>query len=95
MKIQQFRKMNIKELQDNLINFKEEFFRLRFKLSLGQLTNTSQINKVKKNIARVKTVITDNFLSKKNFSKLENSNFKDTEENKKEKIILEKSIKSL
>ncbi|WP_334331141.1 50S ribosomal protein L29 [Candidatus Phytoplasma prunorum] len=88
MKIQKFRKMTIKELQDNLINFKEDFFRLRFKLSLGQLTNTSQINKVKKDIARIKTVITENFLSKKIFPELKNNNFKDISEIKKEKIIL-------
>ncbi|MGA0447782.1 MAG: 50S ribosomal protein L29 [Candidatus Phytoplasma pyri] len=85
MKMQQFRKMTTKELQDNLINFKEDFFRLRFKLSLGKLTNTSQISKVKKNIARIKTVITENSLSKKIFSELENNNFKDIIETKKEK----------
>ncbi|MFP7699382.1 50S ribosomal protein L29 [Candidatus Phytoplasma pyri] len=85
MKMQQFRKMTTKELQDNLINFKEDFFRLRFKLSLGKLTNTSQISKVKKNIARIKTVITENSLSKKIFPELENNNFKDIIETKKEK----------
>ncbi len=43
------------ELEDKFRHFKEELFNLRFQVVTGQLTNTSRISLVKKNIARVQT----------------------------------------
>lgn len=43
------------ELEDKFRHFKEELFNLRFQVVTGQLTNTSRIALVKKNIARVQT----------------------------------------
>lgn len=45
------------ELIEKEAEFKEELFNLRFQLATGQLENTARINEVRKNIARVKTVL--------------------------------------
>jgi len=47
------------ELKAELLNLKKEQFNLRFQKSSGQLENTSQVNKVKKDIARVLTAIAE------------------------------------
>ncbi len=47
------------ELKVELLNLKKEQFNLRFQKSSGQLENTSEVNKVKKNIARVLTAIAE------------------------------------
>jgi len=44
-------------LQKREAEFKEELFNLRFQLATGQLENTARIAQVRKDIARVKTVI--------------------------------------
>ncbi len=45
------------ELNQKLSELKEELFNLRFQLATGQLDNTSRIKLVRKDIARVKTVL--------------------------------------
>ena len=45
------------ELDTDLKNKKSELFNLRFQLATGQLQNTSAIQRVKRDIARVKTII--------------------------------------
>lgn len=45
------------ELDSDLKNKKTELFNLRFQLATGQLQNTSAIQRVKRDIARVKTII--------------------------------------
>lgn len=45
------------ELDADLKNKKTELFNLRFQLATGQLQNTSAIQRVKRDIARVKTII--------------------------------------
>jgi len=47
------------ELKAELLNLKKEQFNIRFQKSSGQLENTSQVNKVKKDIARVLTAIAE------------------------------------
>jgi len=47
------------ELQQKLQGLKQELFNLRFQHSTGQLTNPKQLNTVKKDIARVKTILTE------------------------------------
>ena len=47
------------ELQDELVAAKKELFNLRFQNATNQLDNTSRIKEVRRNIARVKTVITE------------------------------------
>lgn len=45
------------ELKDELLALKEELFKLRFQAATHQLTNTARLREVKRDIARVKTVI--------------------------------------
>ncbi len=46
------------ELKANLVSAKKELFNLRFQNATNQLDNTSRIKEVRKNIARIQTVIT-------------------------------------
>ena len=46
------------ELQEELVAAKKELFNLRFQNATNQLDNTSRIKDVRKNIARIQTVIT-------------------------------------
>ena len=47
------------ELQEELVAAKKELFNLRFKNATNQLENTGRISVVKKNIARIQTVIVE------------------------------------
>ncbi len=47
------------ELQEELVAAKKELFNLRFQNATNQLDNTSRIKVVRKNIARIQTVITE------------------------------------
>ena len=47
------------ELQDELVAAKNELFNLRFQNATNQLDNTSRIKEVRKNIARIQTVIAE------------------------------------
>ncbi len=57
MKASELRESSIDELQAKLKDLKEELFNLRFQLAVNQLENPSRIKAVKKDIARVSTVI--------------------------------------
>ena len=57
MKPNEIRELNKDELNAKLSDLKSEFFNLRFQLATGQLNNPSSIKNVKKDIARVKTVL--------------------------------------
>ena len=47
------------ELQEEFVAAKKELFNLRFQNATNQLDNTSRIKEVRKNIARIQTVITE------------------------------------
>ena len=47
------------ELKEELVAAKKELFNLRFQNATNQLDNTSRIKEVRKNIARIQTVITE------------------------------------
>ena len=47
------------ELQDELVAAKKELFNLRFQNATNQLDNTSRIKEVRRNIARIQTVISE------------------------------------
>ena len=53
----ELKNLSVLELNDQLKELKEELFNLRFQHAINQLTNPVRINLVKKDIARVKTVI--------------------------------------
>ncbi len=46
------------ELKEELVNAKKELFNLRFRNATNQLENTSKIKDVRRNIARIQTIIT-------------------------------------
>jgi len=49
---------SIEDLENDLVSAKKELFNLRFQSATNQLSNTSRIRQVRKNIARIQTVIT-------------------------------------
>ena len=49
---------SIEELRTELVSSKKELFHLRFRNATNQLDNTASINTVRKNIARIHTIIT-------------------------------------
>ena len=57
MKAKEFRELTEVELQEKLKNLKEELFHLRFQNAVNQLENPMRIKAVKKDIARIQTVI--------------------------------------
>ena len=56
MKTEEIRKKTVDQLNIELENLYKESFNLRFQKSSGQLENTSRISKVRKLIARIKTI---------------------------------------
>ena len=63
MKVKEFRDLSPEELDQKLASLKEELFNLRFQLATNQLENQNKIGEVKRNIARVKTVIREKELN--------------------------------
>ncbi len=57
MKASELKEMTVDELQTKLTELKEELFNLRFQLAVNQLENSSRIGSVKKDIARVSTIL--------------------------------------
>ncbi len=58
MKARELREMQLPELNKELISLLKAHFGLRMQLATQQLSNTRQLKVIKKDIARVKTVIT-------------------------------------
>ena len=57
MKASDLKELTVEELQTKLTELKTELFNLRFQLAVNQLDNSNRIGAVKKDIARVSTVI--------------------------------------
>ena len=57
MKAAELQELTVEELQTKLTELKEELFNLRFQLAVNQLENSNRIGAVKKDIARVSTVL--------------------------------------
>ena len=57
--LKELRSSNEKDLKNKVTDFRKESLNLRFQKTSGQLENTSRISKVKKEIARIKTVINE------------------------------------
>ncbi len=57
--VEDLRTKSATDLNQELVAAKKELFNLRFQNATNQLDNTSRINEVRKNIARVQTVITE------------------------------------
>ena len=59
MKTTEIRNLSVAELEGKLKERKEELFNLRFQHAINQLDNPHKIADVKKDIARVKTILTE------------------------------------
>ena len=57
--VNELRGKSVEELNEELVAAKKELFNLRFQNATNQLDNTSRINEVSKNIARIQTLITE------------------------------------
>ena len=57
MNTKEIRELNLSELNKKLSDLKDELYKLRFQLAINQLENPMRITAVKKDIARVKTII--------------------------------------
>ncbi len=57
--VNELKAKDVAELQEELVSAKKELFNLRFQNATSQLDNTSRIAEVRKNIARIQTVITE------------------------------------
>ncbi len=58
--VNELRAKSNQELKEELVSAKKELFNLRFQNATSQLDNTSRIAEVRKNIARIQTIITEN-----------------------------------
>jgi large subunit ribosomal protein L29 len=59
MKASELKAKSVADLQQELLSLNKEQFGLRMQVATQQLSNTSQLRKVRRNIARVKTVLTE------------------------------------
>lgn len=60
MKTKDIKELTTDQMLEKEKQYKEELFNLRFQQATGQLENTARLKKVRKNIARIKTVLQQN-----------------------------------
>jgi len=63
MTVKEIREKSNTELLQEIETLKDELFNLRFQQATGQLSDTARLKTVKKDIARMKTVLTERELS--------------------------------
>jgi large subunit ribosomal protein L29 len=59
MKTSELRALSVDELKQKELDFRKELFNLKFQLSKGELENNMRVQAVRKDIARVLTIITE------------------------------------
>ena len=59
MKAKDLRDLSIEELRERETGLKQELFNLRFQKATGELSNTANLGKTRRDLARVKTVLKD------------------------------------
>ena len=64
MKAKDIRALTTDQMLEKEKQYKEELFNLRFQQATGQLENTARLRQVRKNIARIKTILSEIELSK-------------------------------
>ena len=57
MKVSEIKDLSVEELQTKTQELQQELFNLRFQLHTGHLENTARVSQVRKDVARVKTVL--------------------------------------
>ncbi len=58
-KIKDLRSLTVDELEAKLLELKKEQFNLRIQQSTGQLQNTANVRKVRRDIAKINTLLTE------------------------------------
>lgn len=64
MDVKEFRGMEPQELNEKIIQLKQELFHLRCQLAMGRIENPMRIRQVRRDVARVSTVIREKELGK-------------------------------
>jgi large subunit ribosomal protein L29 len=59
MKIEDIRLKTVDQLRDDLARLKKEQFNLRFQKATGQLEKTSRVRQVRRDIARIETILSE------------------------------------
>ncbi len=59
MKVSEIKDLSVEELQTKAQELQQELFNLKFQLHTGHLENTSRVSQVRKDVARMKTVLSD------------------------------------
>ncbi|CAM3555729.1 50S ribosomal protein L29 [Pseudostreptobacillus hongkongensis] len=59
MTVKEVRDLDLNQLESQVKELKHELFNLKLQKTLGQLQNTAQIKKVRRDIARMKTILTE------------------------------------
>jgi len=57
MKASELKDLKVEDLQQKVTEMQQEMFNLRFQLYTGHLENTARLSQIKKDVARVKTVL--------------------------------------
>ncbi|MCX5895350.1 MAG: 50S ribosomal protein L29 [Proteobacteria bacterium] len=57
MKAKEMRELTVEELNQREKDLKAEYFNLKFQLATNQLTSSAKLSQVKKDIARIKTIV--------------------------------------
>ncbi len=57
MKLREMRELSVDELQTKEAELRDQLFKLRFQHALGQLENPLKVNTIRKDIARIKTLL--------------------------------------
>lgn len=63
MKISELRSKSIDDLKNELLELNKAGFGLKMQLAAGQLTKNSEINKIRRSIAQVKTILSEKGVS--------------------------------
>jgi large subunit ribosomal protein L29 len=63
MKAGEFRSLSSEERRQKLVELKQELFNLRFQHATGQLENPQRLKQIKRDVARVQTIIREEELS--------------------------------
>lgn len=57
MKVSEIKELSVEELQAKAAELQQELFNLKFQLHTGHLENTARVSEVRRDVARVKTVL--------------------------------------
>ena len=64
MKLSEIRELSTSELNEKVYQLKEELFNLKFQAALGNIEKPARMNEIKRDIARLKTILTEKSASK-------------------------------